>query len=344
MKLENFLILLVFLVLLCSCSKIEPTHEVRPDTYPNPLLTVENQDEIISNGIEAMVEGQVTFKFTAQSEAGLVRLVLNGETVRTFTYGQLYEEFNYNFLLPDVPEVILNFAIIDEQDKIASLPPITVKAKGRLPDVVLIADMQGEFIEQQNVPLPAHSAASKFQDVIAVESDIEGLTHAYPRYLWSNQTGSTGIFAYHQADPAGGSEHSMKITKPLTAFNMQIRFGTTIPEVLISDLASGKRELQMDIYIENGTMPSSDNSFVVFFANFNLYRNDTSGMYDLVNVWTFSNDNLNKWSSASFERTPTGNTGGAKITADQVDMLVIKPTMNQDHGPYYIKNIRIVKK
>lgn len=338
----------IYILILCSlvgmfiaCDNTEPTRETRLAEYAEPTIFIEGQEDLFENGVSAMVENDVTFKMKVVAEAGLTDLLINDTHVKKFTYGQLIDEFDYKFTMPDVEDTTLVFTVCDELKVKTSLLPIKITAAGRMPDNFLVADMQGEFLEQQNVELPMHSAASKIQDKISLRSDIEGADFAYLRRYWEATT--PNAFSFAQPDPAGGEEKCFKITKEAKALNMQIRLDKTIPSTLINDIMTGSRVLVMDIYIENNAIPSTNN-FTVCYAKFDKYKNDASGMvHNSSSTWTFAEDNLNRWNQAIFN-IGTGNTGNSGyITTSEVDMLVIKPTMNDIHGPYYIKNIRIVK-
>lgn len=342
MKKFNIFLTALLATALASCSETEPTYETRPADCAAPTLSIEGQEELFANGTSAMVESDVTFRMHAAAEAGLTELLINDRSVRNFTYGQLRENFDFKFTMPDVADTTLVFTVCDEEGQSTSLSPITITAEGRIASDFLIADMQGELVETAEVPLPMHEIASKTQEKITVRSDIEGNGYAYLRRLW--EATYKQPFAFAQADPAGGEEKCLKITKEGPALNMQIRLDQTIPSTLIDGVLSGERKLVMDIYIDSNEVPASNNNIMVFYANFARYKNDASGMvHNCVSQWIFTEENLHTWTEAVFD-LGSSNTGTSNhITTSEVDMLVMKPTMNNSHGPYYIKNIRIVK-
>lgn len=344
MKIINTLLIVFFTCVLASCNNTEPTYETRPENPSAPTITIEGQEELFKNGTTAMVESDVTFKISVAAEAGLTKLLLNDEPVLNFTYGQLKQTFDYKFKMPDVEETTLIFSVCDELEQKTTLSPIKVKAQGRIASDFLLADMGGEFVETQTeIPLPQHPAASTIQQKINITSGIEDNDFAYLRMYWDSKINDT--FSFAQTDPAGGEEKCMKITKQGVALNMQIRFDKTIPSALMDGISTGDRKLVMDIYIDSEEVPTANNNFVVVYANFDKYMNDQKGMLNkIISQWDFTQDNLKRWTEAVFDLTTIGNTGnGNYITTSDVDMLVIKPTMNSQHGPYYIKNVRIVK-
>lgn len=348
MKKINTLLIIFFTCVLASCNNTEPTYETRPENHSVPTITIEGQEELFENGTTAMVEADVTFKISVAAEAGLTKLLLNDEPVLNFTYGQLKQTFDYKFKMPDVEETTLIFSVCDELEQKTTLSPIKVKAQGRIASDFLLADMGGELVEtQNNIPLPQQPGASTIQKKIKITSGIEGNDFAYLRMLWDVKNGDNIIdktFTFAQNDPTGGEDKCMKITKQGSGLNMQIRFDQTIPSALMDGVSTGDRKLVMDIYIDSNEVPATNN-FVVFYAKFDKYLNDKGGMLNkIISQWNFTQDNLKKWTEAVFDLTTVGNTGnGNYITTSDVDMLVIKPTMNSQHGPYYIKNIRIVK-
>lgn len=344
MKKINTLLIIFFTCVLASCNNTEPTYETRPENPSVPTIAIEGQEELFENGTTAMVEADVTFKISVAAEAGLTKLLLNDEPVLNFTYGQLKQTFDYKFKMPDVEETTLIFSVCDELEQKTTLSPIKVKAQGRIASDFLLADMGGEFVETQTeIPLPQHPAASTIQQKINIMSGIEENYFAYLRMYWDSKINDT--FSFAQTDPAGGEEKCMKITKQGTALNMQIRFDKTIPSALMDGISTGDRKLVMDVYIDSEEVPTANNNFVVMYAKFDKYYNDKYGMLNgVISQWNFTQENLKKWTEAVFDLTTIGNTGnGNYITISDVDMLVIKPTMNNQHGPYYIKNIRIVK-
>lgn len=346
MKKINTLLIIFFTCVLASCNNTEPTYETRPENPSVPTITIEGQEELFENGTTAMVEADVTFKISVAAEAGLTKLLLNDEPVLNFTYGQLKQTFDYKFKMPDVEETTLIFSVCDELEQKTTLSPIKVKAQGRIASDFLLADMGGELVETQTeIPLPQHPAASTIQQKINIMSGIEENDFAYLRMYWDAAKDNIyKTFTFAQTDPAGGEETCMKIAKQAVALNMQIRFDKTVPSALMDGISTGDRKLVMDIYIDSDDVPANNN-FVVVYAKFDNYKNDASGMLNkVISQWNFTQDNLKKWTEAVFDLTTTGNTGnGNYITTSDVDMLVIKPTMNNLHGPYYIKNIRIVK-
>lgn len=326
----------------CDDTNDAPTRETRPDECALPTITIEGQDVMFTEGISAMVDNDVVFKIHVEAEAGLSSLLLNEEEVQKFPYGQLRTDLDYHFIMPDVEQTVLTFAVKDETDRITTLPPITVKAEGRMPAVVHLADFAGERLETQQVPLPMHAAASTQQDKLLSNANIEGLEYVYMRRYFEKT--SPNAFTYAQPDPAGGTEKCLKLTKDTKALNLQIRFDKVIPAALIEELLKGTRKLVMDIYVDSDQLPANPD-FQLVYANFNKYKNDASGMHQKSpSHWVFTSKDLKRWNEAVFEVTGVGNAGKADfINADEVDMFCIKVTVGDLVGPFYIKHLRIVK-
>ena len=350
MKHINILLAAVFALFMGSCADTEPTRMTYPDNITAPTFEIDGIDTIYTQGIKSMVESDVIFNMKATSDVGLTKLTMNNEVVKIFAHGQIRENFQYKFIMPDVKDTTLVFTLYDELDQTVAMEPIKVIAAGRMDADFYLSDLQGVQLGfEANVPYPmAQGAAqenSKSQFEMALgKSHLESGNSLYLKRYWENQNPET--FAFAQDDPAGGEEKCLRVRKTVKALNFQFRLAQPLPSALLEDIMTDKRVIVMDVYIDGSSFVAGDSKMTFNYANFEKYFNDKSGMVRACgSKWMFIKDDFKKWRTVVFDFDGSINCGKDPnfITTSEVDLLPVKISTPGSYD-FYFKNLRIVKR
>lgn len=332
---------LVALFILGSCEEPEPTYEVRLDEYPQPVMQVEQN---INDTIGIMVEDAFVFNFDVEAEAGLVSLNLNDQVVHTFPYGQLKDEVEYGFVMPDVDDTTLVFTLVDEEDQTISTNEIIAKAEGRLDPLFLINDLNGPFVEFVDEPIP-NQGGGNFAAIIETQGGLEVDQYSL-RALWLlDDAAFYDVFTLNADGPEGGK--ALKIDKHSGFTNVIANMGNVIPEVFINEIDAGKRAYQFEIYYDNSSNPDAPGdlpfalTFDLYMVNFDKYKNDKAGLY---NTYTGTIPSANQWHQVTLGVKDGGRKTG-DVETNEIDAFSLKLSPGYDTGdnPYYIRNFAVVK-
>ena len=329
------------MLVLVSCEEPTPTYEMRLDEYPQPVLQLEQN---ISDTINVMVEDAFVFSFRAEAEAGLVSLNLNDMPVYIFPYGQLKDEIEYSFVMPDVDDTALVFSVVDEDGQVFSSNKIIAKAEGRLDPYFLINDLNGSFVEFVNEPIP-NQGGGQFAAVLETQGGLE-VNQFSLRALWLlDETAFYDVFTVNADGPDGGK--ALKIDKNSGYTNVIANLGNPIPEVFVNEIDAGKRAYQFEIYYDNTANPDAPGdlpfalTFDLYMGNFAKYKNDKAGLY---NTYTGTIPSANQWHTVTLEVKDGGRKTG-DVATNEIDAFSLKLSPGYDTGdnPYYIRNFAVVK-
>lgn len=333
---------LVALLVMGSCEEPTPTYEVRLDEYPQPVMQVEQN---IEDTIDIMVEDAFVFNFNVEAEAGLVSLNLNDEVIHTFPYGQLKDEVEYSFVMPDVEDTSLVFTLVDEEDQTISTNKIIAKAEGRLDPYFLINDLNGPFVEFVDEPIP-NQPGGQFAAVIESQGGLE-VDQFSLRALWRlDEATFNGVFTLNADGP--GDVKVLTINKHSGYTNVIANLGAPIPEVFINEIDAGKRAYQFEIYYDNTANPDDPGdlpfalTFDLYMANFAKYKNDKAGLY---NTYTGTIPSTNEWHQVTLEVKEAGGYRTGDVATNEINAFSLKLSPGYDTGgnPYYIRNFAVVK-
>ena len=325
-----------------SCEEPTPTYEVRLDEYPQPVMEVEQN---IEDTINIMVEDAFVFNLEVKAEAGLVSLNLNDKVVHTFPYGQLKDEVEYSFVMPDVEDTTLVFTLVDEAGQTISTNEIIAKAEGRLDPYFLINNLNGPFVEFVGEPIP-NQPGGQFAAVIGAQGGLE-VEQFSLRALWLlDDAAFYDVFTLNIEGPEG--DKALKIDKHSGFTNVIANMGNPIPEVFINENDAGKRAYQFEIYYDNSANPDAPGdlpfalNFDLYMANFAKYKNDKAGIY---NTYTGTIPSANQWHQVTLEVKDAGGRRTGDVETNEIDAFSLKLSPGFDTGdnPYYIRNFAVVK-
>lgn len=329
------------LLVMGSCEEPTPTYEVRLNEYPQPVIQVEQN---IEDTINIMVEDAFVFNFHVEAEAGLVSLNLNDKVVHTFPYGQLKDDVEYSFVMPDIEDTTIVFTLVDEEGQTISTNEIIAKAEGRLDPYFLINDLKGPFVEFVDEPIP-NQGGGNFAAIIETQGGLEVDQYSL-RALWLlDEEAFYDVFTLNADGPEGGK--ALKIDKHSGYTNVIANMGNAIPEVFINEIDAGKRAYQFEIYYDNTANPDAPGdlplalTFELYMANFDKYKNDKAGLY---NTYTGTIPSANQWHQVTLEVKDGGRKTG-DVETNEIDAFSLKLSPGYDTGdnPYYIRNFAVVK-
>jgi len=348
-------------------------HACDDDTIPTRKVIVydDQQPPVITNLSEeehpilVYVEGVFNWDVEIEAFNGIDSILLNGEVCRTFGDGQLRYTSSLSVVMPDADSAKVELKVTDEIGLATTYPPFYIYAKGRIPSPYLIMDWTSSYsavygpTDEGYLQLPKH-AGTGYGDKIGwvdapVESDM-AISHILMGAPWQGVREGWPEIGYGFGVESPDGQKCMSVT-PTTGymFNM-IAFDTPVQEKLITDVKEHKRQLMVDVYVD-------DTSTSVF--NLNDHGHVALGMGNIAkfhsdkpqegqdNALSADITKTNEWETLVFELDP--NNGYARTKGDvednEVDMFVffVAPHFNSEGIPltdakYYFKNLRVEKK
>lgn len=251
-----YLILGASLVLVTSCDDDDPEVE----TFADPTIEIVSPTDL--TGLQALVASPITFTISVAAEAGLSSVSLDGNSIKTYSQGELSDTFDYEHTANENGIVNLIFTVEDAKGTTTESTSVALEAVG---DVgFLLADFGGA--EGSSVALSSIDPDHWDADRVITTFEVSGSLSSSATFENVNNQFTIEMGA-DNPDAEAALEYqgkTMKVVKNPAGWgtagwtHIMVDFGTAMDQPTVEalpqlnesmdGLTSGTKYLEIDVY------------------------------------------------------------------------------------------------
>lgn len=360
-----YLSMITVAMVLISCDKDDDPDEI---VFGAPTISITGPSGSGTSS-EAVVGTAVTFEVNVTAEAGLSRVSLNEDVIKSYDGTSTSDTFDHEFTVPDQDELItLSFSVVDTEGEEVTSGSFTVTP---IPAGFAILDLEGSSVGSFEYKR-YQSWDSRIIQAFGVDTEVTSEATV-------EVVNQQGTLEYAAAAPGGFT--ALKLTKsPPDSMSswggwthLVFNLKNTLPEEEVSalplfgtdsvEISAGTKVLTLDVYFDTtkdtvgweyftsldplyGSEPSQGYNFNLALATYaeGSIGFDGDGYYMAYQKYL---SEPNKWVTLTFDMPDMARLGNLDdVSAGSIDCVIIRPGpgYGDTTNPIYIRNLKIVDK